>query len=275
MQSDAHKRGIGRSDRFRRPMGMGNPACDSSKSADNETVACRLPDEDALGVTALTGMVKCRSRTSAGTCRAEGVSTPYLDSFSSIHEVNLFVVRIPRRIPFDSRRVASCPLESSVPQKDICTPKRKDRSQRGFCRVVTGPVPSGQVILSKWRRRESNPRFRRHNELWRQRVMPPPLTRGCSHRTPMSTIWHGSARSSKRGRHCRSTSSSPLRHCADKSVYRDRLARPDKSRSSRSFELFDHTPKPCRLRRRSERSLPQPAGTVRADAEVDTRAGCE
>jgi len=91
----------------------------------------------------------------------------------------------------------------------------------------------------------------------------------------MSTIWHGSARSSKRGRHCRSTSSSPLRHCADKSVYRDRLVRPDKSRSSRSFGLFDHTPKPCRLRRRSERSLPQPAGTVRADAEVQTRAGCE
>jgi len=98
---------------------------------------------------------------------------------------------------------------------------------------------------------------------------------GCSHRTPMSTIWHGSARSSKRGRHCRSTSSSPLRHCADKSVYRDRLVRPDKSRSSRSFGLFDHTPKPCRLRRRSERSLPQSAGTVRADAEVQTRAGCE
>ena len=154
-------------------------------------------------------------------------------------------------IPDQSRPVTSCPLGFSLPQK------RKDRSQRGFCRVVTGPVPSGQVILSKWRRRESNPRFRRHNELWRQRVMPPPLTRGCSHRTPMSTIWHGSARSSKRGRHCRSTSSSPLRHCADKSVYRDRLARPDKSRSSRSFELFDHT-KPCRvhwqlLRRRSGR----------------------
>ena len=121
-------------------------------------------------MTALTGMVKCRSRTSAGTCRAEGVSTPCLDSFSSIHEVNLFVVRIPRRIPFDSRRVASCPLESSVPQKDICTPKRKDRSQRGFCRVVTGPEPSGQVILSQWRRRESNPLVQSRNSLIARRL---------------------------------------------------------------------------------------------------------
>jgi len=40
------------------------------------------------------------------------------------------------------------------------------------------------------------------------------------------------------------------------------------------------TPQLCRvrrqlLRRRSERSFPQPAGTVRADAEVQTRDGCE
>ena len=55
---------------------------------------------------------------------------------------------------------------------------------------------------------------------------------------------------------------------------RRRFSRPVLSRSPPHLHV---TPKPCRvhrqlLRRRSERSLPQPAGLVRADAEVQTRA---
>ena len=65
-----------------------------------------------------------------------------------------------RIIPFDSRPVL--PLHAESPQILIAS-KRKDRSQRGFCRVVTGPELSGQVNLSQWRRRESNPRTEKRN----------------------------------------------------------------------------------------------------------------
>jgi len=42
-----------------------------------------------------------------------------------------------------------------------------------------------------------------------------------------------------------------------------------------SLHLLHVTSKPCRLHRHPDRTLPQPAGTVRADAEVKTRAVCD
>ena len=59
-----------------------------------------------------------------------------------------------RIIPFDSRPVPA--LARRAPSNPHCPKKVKDRSERGFCRVVTGPAPSGKVNLAQWRRRDSN-----------------------------------------------------------------------------------------------------------------------